>query len=159
MRNGTPFMLSQRFMSTDLTYNPADGLVYGCFTNDAADGYEFGTVDFAEGERTTISALPAAWNAIAADKSGNMFVIDMEGDLLKVDKSNGSVTRIGATGYVPQNLSSATFDHKTGKLYWTVSPKTERRSNSLTSLMPKRSMRFMSCLRQPRTVLPPPRQT
>lgn len=124
MRNGTPFMLSQRFMSTDLTYNPADGLVYGCFTNDAADGYEFGTVDFAEGERTTISALPAAWNAIAADKSGNMFAIDMDGDLLKVDKSNGSVTRIGATGYVPQNLSSATFDHKTGKLYWTVSTDT-----------------------------------
>lgn len=118
---GNPYMLSRRFMSTDLTYNPADGLVYGCFTNDAADGYEFGTVNFAEGERTTISALPAAWNAIAADKEGNLFAIDMEGSLLKVDKSNGSVTEVGATGFVPQNLSSATFDHKTGKLYWTVS--------------------------------------
>lgn len=125
MRTGSPWMLSQRFMSTDLTYNPADGLVYGCFTNDSADGYEFGTVDFAEGERTLISTLPAAWNALAADKEGNLFAIDMSGDLLKVDKSNGSATVVGATGYVPQNVSSATFDHKTGRLYWTVSTDTE----------------------------------
>lgn len=125
MLDGWPHQISQRFMSTDLTYDVTDGKVYGCFTNDAADGYEFGVADFAEGERTTISTLPGAWNAIAADKQGNLYAIDMEGTLLKVDKSNGSATEVGPTGYVPQNVSSATFDHKTGKLYWTVSTDTE----------------------------------
>lgn len=125
MLPGWPRTVSQRFMSTDLTYDPSDGLVYGCFTNDDATGYEFGTVNFADGERATISALPAAWNAIAADKQGNLYAIDMEGTLLKVNKENGETTEVGATGFEPQNLSSATFDHKTGKLYWTVSTDTE----------------------------------
>lgn len=119
---GNPSSLSQRFMSTDLTIDPTDGTIYGCFSNDAATGYEFGTVNFTEGERTTIgSGLPGAWNAIASDKEGNLYAIDMEGNLLKVNKSTGETTSIGATGFVPQNVSSATFDHKTGKLYWTVS--------------------------------------
>lgn len=125
MVEGWPHQISQRFMSTDLTYDATDDKVYGCFTNDAADGYEFGTADFAEGERTTISSLPAAWNAIAADKQGNLYAIDMEGTLLKVDKSNGSTTEVGPTGFVPQNVSSATFDNKTDKLYWTVSTDSE----------------------------------
>lgn len=118
---GNPSSLSQRFMSTDLTVDPTDGKIYGCFTNDTSTGYEFGTANFLEGERTTISELPAGWNAIAADKTGQIFAIDMDGTLLKVNKTNGEVTEVGATGFVPQNVSSATFDHKTGKLYWTVS--------------------------------------
>lgn len=122
---GWPQMLTQKFMSTDITWNPADDKIYGCFTNDNGDGYEFGTVDFTEGERTVISRLPAAWNALAASKDGTLYAIDMEGTLFKVDKNNGEATEVGATGYTPVNMSSATFDHKTGKLYWTVSTDSE----------------------------------
>lgn len=123
---GNPSSLSQRFMSTDLTVDPTDGKIYGCFSNDDASGYEFGTINFTEGERNTIgTGLPAAWNAIAADKQGQLYAIDMEGNLLKVNKDTGETTEVGATGFTPMNVASATFDHKTGKLYWTVSTDSE----------------------------------
>lgn len=125
MKAGWPQMLTRRFMATDMTWNPADDRIYGCFSNDNGDGYEFGTVDFTEGERSVISQLPAPWNSIAASKDGTIYAIDMQGTLFTVDKNNGEATEVGSTGYTPVNVSSATFDHKTGKLYWTVSTDTE----------------------------------
>ncbi len=121
LNNYAPYSVTANCMSTDLTYDESTETIYGCFLNSTGDGYEFGTVDFVAGDRTTIATLPAAWNAIAATKDGKIYAIDMTGKLLSVDKTSGATTEIGSTGYTPVNISSATIDRRTNKMYWTVS--------------------------------------
>lgn len=121
MLTGWPKQLSQKFVCTDMSCDPIDKKVYGCFLNDEGNGYEFGTVNFAEGTRDCIATLSGAWNAVAFDREGKLFAIDMTGDLFTVDKASGAMNKVGATGFTPQNVSSATFDHKTNRMYWTIS--------------------------------------
>jgi len=40
-------------------------------------------------------------------------------------KTNGETTLIGATGVTPKYISSAAFDYRYGKLFWTVAPADE----------------------------------
>lgn len=51
-----------------------------------------------------------------------------DGKFVKIDKSNGEVTEVGATGVNPIYNGTACFDFETGKLYWvpTNAPRTSR---------------------------------
>lgn len=112
-------------IASDVTYDPATDKVYGCFYNDDASGYVFGTIDYTTATRTSIAALSDQWNSVAADKNGNIYAIDMSGNLLSVNKTNGETALIGATGVTPKYISSAAFDYRYGKLFWTVAPADE----------------------------------
>lgn len=115
-----------QWIATDMTYDATDGKIYGCFYNDNADGYCFGTLDVELGElswqttvtRTKIADLDEALNGVAADKFGNIFAITLSGNLVKVDKATGALTTVGSTGIVPKYNTSATFDNRTNTLYW-----------------------------------------
>lgn len=102
--------------------------VYGCFYNgqsgDAA-GYEYGKLDLATNEHTVICTLPQNWNACAWGNDGNIYAIDMLGDLYKVVPATGAMTKIGATQKVPKYITGATIDKKSGRMFWTLCPEDE----------------------------------
>lgn len=113
------------WISSDMTYDPVTQTVYGCFFNDAFDGYVFGTLDFKTGKRTAIADMPDMMYVMAANSKGEIYGVGRDGSLYRIDKVTGAVTLVGATGVQPYYIQSATFDLKTDKLYWAATTKDE----------------------------------
>lgn len=113
---------SNALMASDVAYDPTSDMVYGCFYNDAGDGYVFGRADYATRKREAIKPLSIGYNAVMVDVAGQVYAIDMTGTLLKLDKATGEARTIGHTSVTPQYVSSATIDPNTGRCYWTVNP-------------------------------------
>lgn len=107
-------------VSTDMDYDVTTGFIYGAFYNDNFDGFVFGRMDPATGERTAICDLNRIFFGIAVNSKGEVYGLDEEGGLYRFDKQTGSRTKVGETGIQPQFLGSATFYHKTDVLYWSV---------------------------------------
>ncbi len=77
-----------------------------------------------------------AWNALACDADGQLWgvltLLDQDAyfndeefvctgsALYKIDKNTGAATRVGDMGYKSYYASDATFDLKTGRMFWTV---------------------------------------
>lgn len=108
--------------ASDVAYNPIDKKVYGCFLKEESEGtgYVFGTVDYANVKRTKIADLPDQWNGFAIDSKGIGYAIDMSGQLLQINLTNGSTTVVGNTGLKPYYVSSATIDVKSDRMFYAV---------------------------------------
>ncbi len=121
----------------DFATDPATGTVYGLGYTTDAQNMQLSTVEFDPNSGITVSAigiLPGNWNSIACGTDGQLYGISYTGTsdgnsflatgstLCKIDKTTAAVTEVGATGYAPQYLSSATIDPRSGKMYWTVCP-------------------------------------
>ena len=110
-------------VGNDLTYDPSTGNVYGFFYNPLSmeEPMRFGTISYTQygAEVTTISTLPSDFICIAANSEGQLYGIDCEGLLYKINKTDGTLDVIDYTGVRPSTFrQSATFDPNTGKLYW-----------------------------------------
>lgn len=117
-------------LAFDMAVDPTTGDVYGLSYYDAGGDYLdncLAKYTFSESgfTREMIAPLDGKWNSIAADVDGTLYAISGEGDLYKLDKATAAATKVGATGFVPNYMSSATIDTKTGKMYWTVNPADE----------------------------------
>ncbi|MCM1071640.1 MAG: choice-of-anchor J domain-containing protein [[Clostridium] fimetarium] len=123
----------------DMDIDPTTGEVYAVTFNRDMTGYQLSKLAFTDEEVTStlVAGLNGNWNSIAFDGSGQLYgisktnvVVDgywvcSSSTLNKIDKTTGSVTPVGETGLCPEFLSSAAIDHKTGRMYWTVSPADE----------------------------------
>ncbi len=105
-------------IARDMTYDPTTGNVYGCFFNDDGDGWVFGRLSIETGERTVLSDLDLVFVTIAANSKGEIYGIDLLGDLYQFDKFTGKKTKIGSTGRTPAYSASGCFDLRTDKFYW-----------------------------------------
>ena len=99
--------------------DPTTNTVYGVFSTFDGTGLEFGTIDYSDLSRTTIASVDIETIAMACDSHGQLYAISQEGDLYRIDKSNGAYSLVGATGFQPEAyLQSATFDLQDDHLYW-----------------------------------------
>lgn len=121
-------------ISTDMAYDTTTGKIYGCFYGEGSSDRRFGTIDMATATVTEICPLSVSWNAIAINAKGEVYALDNNGDLFTVDKTNGKMTKVGSTGLKPHYVSSAAFDMRTGRLYYSYSP--EDLSGSLWEINP-----------------------
>lgn len=103
----------------DMTYDPSDGNIYGCFNNSGIP--ELGILDTSTGKNSSIGTFRIPPVALMSDASGRLFSIGMDGTLYSVNKSNASITAIGQTGVQPYTTQSAIIDTKSGKCYWAAS--------------------------------------
>ncbi len=110
--------IPQTSIPTTMTFNPADGKIYGCFFNNETDKAEFGILDKENGTTTVIKVLDTSIAAIASDHKGIVYAIDSNGDLLRYNPSAKDFDKVGATGLKPQYIQDASFDFGTRKLYW-----------------------------------------
>lgn len=97
--------------------------VYGCFIG-SNDAFYMGTLNLPTGSVTRIGDT-FQWQSAAIGNDGTLYVIDYQGKLYKVDKTNANATLIGTTGALPKYYTGAAYDRRSGKIYWTVCPEDE----------------------------------
>lgn len=117
------FVKDASYMASDMTYDPVSGMIYGCFNTPDGNDFEFSMLDPVTKELTLINNENFKGEkrlaCIACNSLGELYGVDMKGDLYQIDKETGDKTIIGPTDIVPSNyLQSATFDPNTGRLYW-----------------------------------------
>ena len=108
--------------ANDVAFDPTAQMAYGCFYSDTGDSWVFGRIDYVKRVRTVIRPLSVGWNAVMVAPDGQVYAIDMNGDLLKVDKTTGEYTVVGNTGVVPVYQTSGTIDPASGRCFWCVKP-------------------------------------
>lgn len=102
----------------DLTYNVADGKVYGTFSDSNAI---FGILDITTGSYSAIGVMRIPPVALVSDSAGRIYCIGMDGNLYTVDKTTAEMTAVGPTGVAPFSVQSAVIDADSGKCYWAAS--------------------------------------
>ncbi len=108
-------------VATDLAYDPAADVIYGCFWKNNSQ-YTLGTLDPVTGATTVIGDLSEQLFTLASTREGELYGIGEYGTLYKVDKTTAVLTAIGSTGKTIRYAQSATFDYATGRLVWAMTP-------------------------------------
>lgn len=85
------------FETIDMAYDKAEGKVYAVFC-DVRGNYSFGTLDTEYMWNMPLKTLEEPWWGLAFNEDGELYAIDGEGDILKVDKTNGNATTLFSTG-------------------------------------------------------------
>jgi hypothetical protein len=99
------------------TYDATDSTAY-CVT-DGSDGYlHLSKWDLAHNKKVQISSVYHAFLVLASGLDGTLYGIDDAGDLYKINKTDGTDTKIGATGVTPSYFQTGVIDPETGKFYW-----------------------------------------
>lgn len=105
-------------IALDEAFDPTTGNVYGCFIDSKAQYFRFGIVDHDTHCVTEICRLDAPYFGMFVTPDGIVYGISSDGNLYKIDKSDGSRTLVGPTGVAPKYNQSAVCDLQTGKAYW-----------------------------------------
>lgn len=148
-------------IALDMTYDPVSRQLYSqAYVDETGNDYTLSIMDIETGLATTVASLPRM-SFIACDITGQMYGVRYsDGMFCKIDKTNGQLTTIGATGITPKYMGTGTFDSQTGKLYWTTTSYTAAEESglyeidlatgkaSLISLFPNEEM--FTCMYIPR---------
>lgn len=101
----------------DMSYDYSTKTMYAIFVlNDAYT--QLFTIDLNTAESKLVADLDRRFFTLACTYEGQLYGISFEGDLCKIDKTNGNVTVVGATGWHPTYYQSMEFDHSDETLYW-----------------------------------------
>lgn len=112
--------VDQSFLSSCVATDPTTGIIYGSFYDEDTWQYEFGTVDYASKERTSIMPLEQKWSGCAFSADGSLYAVTENGDFYAVDKETGSSTLIGNAGVTNEYMGGAAIDPVSGRFFWTV---------------------------------------
>jgi len=120
-------------LSSDMAVDPSTGTIYGALLSSSRDKWELATVSFnLENEscsKSPIAPLEKQMSALAFDAGGQLYGIDTDGVLYKVNKTDASLqmvgdtgiaTKVDASGYAPTNPASGVIDPASGLMYWAV---------------------------------------
>lgn len=121
---------SSGLQATDMCYDPIADKVYGIFNivedgssedNNIA-GYRLGTIDLNTLTVTPITNgyLDQEFRSLAVSPDGRLYGFDSSGNFYEFNLRNGQPKLIGFSGHKTQRRigQGATFDQRTGKLYW-----------------------------------------
>lgn len=82
----------------ETAHDKVTGTVYGEFYNAAANGMEWGIIDYVAKTRTTIATAARQYVALGITRAGQLYGVATDGNLYKVDKATGEETLVGPTG-------------------------------------------------------------
>lgn len=101
----------------DMSYDYSTKTMYAISVlNDAYT--QLFTIDLNTAESKLVADLDRRFFTLACTYEGQLYGISFEGDFCKIDKTNGNVTVVGATGWHPTYCQSMEFDHSDETLYW-----------------------------------------
>lgn len=128
---GSQAYLERFVRAFDMTYDATTGRIYGCFNTYDNKPY-FGYMRKPTSSQTPLSVkkivdLGEIWGGIAADANGNLFALNKDGVLYRVDKETGATETVAETGAKTKYLCSATIDPASGILYYTPNTDTYSR--------------------------------
>lgn len=106
------------------TTEDEDGNVFGEFYNHDASAYEWAKVDYSTRSRDSIGPATNQYVVLGITNAGQLYGVADDGNLYKIDKSNGKETLVGATGLTLKNgngqvwSQSGEIDPKDNTFYW-----------------------------------------
>lgn len=116
--------IDPKYVATDVSLDPVTEEVYGCFykTGVRADGFVLAKMDYENMVRTEIADLGSTFFlGVAIDRNGQMYAIDGDLVVYKVNKETGERERLGIIySYDVDYASTACFDIEKGDLYFAV---------------------------------------
>ena len=106
---------------TNTPYDEVTGKSYGLFFTEDGNNLEFCSMDYVTMTRETICSPNHVYMVMAVDQSdAQLYAIDVDGNLYRINKATGAETYVGATGLHPSNYrQAAAIDAAVGKLFWT----------------------------------------
>lgn len=111
------FRVPDNWRATDMSYDYTTGRLYGCFTSDRSTWW-FGWMNPADAVFNKVSTAGGGYAVVAANRYGAVYAIDYEGNVLALNKADGSATILFSTGLIPAGAQSGCFDAASGLLYW-----------------------------------------
>ena len=112
---------SPKYLSwTNTPYDEATGKSYGLFFTEDGNDLEFCSMDYSTMTREFIGTPDKVFMVMAIDDNdAQLYGIDTEGDLYRIDKTSGAATYVGSTGLQPGVYrQAAAIDAAVGKLFW-----------------------------------------
>lgn len=130
------FSSDYSYPTISMTLNPVDGTAYGIAVVEdmyALTKLDFSNEDFFEPLVAVNLASNQSPSSIVCDKNGQFYLFVNTSnsssiektELYKLDANTGAVTLVGDTGEANTYITDATFDAKSNRLFWTVSPADE----------------------------------
>lgn len=116
--------------ATSSTIDPVSGVVYcSSFEYDADQKLLYPTLktwDLTNNTKTTVARIAGSLIVMAADRQGNLYGITASssttsvdgGYLMKINKADGTLTKVGDTGVRPYYDQSAVIDATGKTMYW-----------------------------------------
>lgn len=116
--------------ATAAAKDPTDGNVYCCsyFYDETTKElkYNLSKWNLENMEKDSIAPISVPMRVMACDRNGILYGITSNtatdtnngGMLVKIDKKNGEITKIGDTGIKPKYFQSAVIDINSNKFYW-----------------------------------------
>ena len=109
------------YVATTMAYDALRDEVYGCFINETRNGYNFVRWNYDRYQPALVIApIERPWSGSAFSSDGTLYAIERNGDLYKVNITNGEMTLVGKTGVESTYLGDATIDTDTDIMYWSV---------------------------------------
>ena len=111
-----------------MAVDPTTEYIYGCFRTNGHNmgSYEISLADFKNRSPYRLPALHKCtsdadrWVACTFTRDGQLWAINANGDLLKIDKTKGTGTSVGNTGVRAVDVASAFTDPDSGKIFFTA---------------------------------------
>ncbi len=102
------------------TYDPTTGTAYSiCLNADDPTKFTLSTINLADGAKKTVAAIEQQLVAMSVTANGILYGIGIDGNLYTVNKTDASLTLVGATGIHPESSNqSAAIDYETNVMYW-----------------------------------------
>lgn len=110
--------------AVEMSYDVISKTMYMLAFDENDENYNTGlySVDLKTGEqKLIIKNMGRHIYAMAIDAEGNMYGVDGNGMLSKINKETGECTDVASTGLKPFYRQSMDFDRKTGIVYWAYS--------------------------------------
>jgi hypothetical protein len=97
------------------TYDPTTGTAYSiCLNADDPTKFTLSTINLADGAKKKVADIEQQLVAMSFTANGILYGIGVDGNLYTVDKTDASLTLIGATGIHPKSSNqSAAIDYET----------------------------------------------
>lgn len=124
-----PRTMDGHMISICSAFDPTTYRTYGVYYgNDYNAGtWNFGIIDYDNEKTTKLSEISNICVAMVCTDDGQLYGITIDGYLNKIDKTTGRFTKIGDTGVpVKGIMQSATYDSKSGKMYWAAMTNTNQ---------------------------------
>lgn len=100
---------------SDKTWDPVTGNVYGQVKD--GERYKLSIFDYENQTVTPVADVVFSY-ALTCDNNGQLYGIDGDGNLNKIDKTTGRATKVGSTGVLPSYSQSMAYDAKEGCIWW-----------------------------------------
>ncbi len=103
----------------EMAFDYSTGTMYAIAgTQNVMNSNSLYMIDINDGSFYKVATFNTQMMTLACTEEGEMYGVDIEGYLYKINKTTGELSEIGHTGYGANQYQSMAYDYDTGNMYW-----------------------------------------